>query len=286
MNIGICGLGLMGASFGRTLYKNTDCKVFGYDISESVMLKAQLLNAIHGVLNEETAKSIDLLVISVFPRDFKAVAEKFLPYMKPGSTVLDFCGIKRSVVEDMKKLHETYTEINFIGGHPMTGREFSGIDHSVTTLFNKSSMILVPVFADIFLESQIKKFFLSIGCDEVVVTDAETHDKNIAFTSQMCHITSSAFIKSPTAENHFGYSAGSYKDLTRVARMNPEMWAQLVTDNSDNIINELDCLINNLTEYRNAIKNNDEKELKKLFEEGNEIKLRIDVGRKNDKIKN
>lgn len=283
MNVGICGLGLMGGSFGRTLYKNTDCKVYGYDISESVLLKAQLLNAVHGVLDENSAKEIDLLVISVFPRDFKSVAEKFLPFLKSGATVLDFCGIKRLVIEDMKALHEKYPNINFIGGHPMAGREFSGIDHSVTTLFNKSSMILVPVFADIFIESQLKKFFLSIGCDEVVVTDAETHDKNIAFTSQMCHITSSAFIKSPTAERHFGYSAGSYKDLTRVARMNPEMWTQLVTENSDNILNELNVLIDNLSEYRNAIKNKDEELLKKLFDEGNQIKLRIDVGRKNDK---
>ncbi len=275
----------MGASFGRTVLKNTDHVVYGVDRDEGVMLKAQLLNAITAPLDEKNASELDLLIVSVFPRSFKGVTQRFLPYMKHGSTVIDFCGVKRTVVKDMQDLAKSYPEINFIGGHPMAGREFSGIDHSITTLFNKASMILTPVSADIFVEDDLKKFFLSLGFERVVVTDAQTHDKTIAYTSQLCHIVSNAFIKSPTAEVHSGFSAGSYKDLTRVARMNPEMWTELVGDNRDNVIKELDVLISNLNEYKHAIENKDEVTLQELFDQGNKIKLNIDTGKSNAKTK-
>ena len=279
MKIGIIGLGLMGASFGRTVKKLTDNVVYGIDISESVMLKAELLGAIDGVLDENTAKDVDLLVVSVFARNFKSVCLKYLPYLKSGAIVMDFCGVKRKVVKEMQILAKNYPELHFMGGHPMAGREYSGIDHSVTTLFNKASMIITPVSDDIFVESDLKQFFLSLGFEKVVVTDAETHDKNIAFTSELCHIVSNAFIKSPTAELHSGFSAGSYKDLTRVARMNPKMWTELVIDNSDNVLTELNILIDNLTEYKKAIENKDEEKLNGLFTEGNQRKLQIDTGK-------
>ncbi len=159
MNIAIIGLGLMGASFGRTLLKNTEHTVYGLDKSESVMLKAQLLNAITKPLDKDNAKEVDLLIVSVFPRDFKTVTQGFLPYLKKGATVMDFCGIKRTVVKDMKDLSKEYPDINFIGGHPMAGREFSGIDHSVTTLFNKASMILTPSLRIFSLKTNLKNSF-------------------------------------------------------------------------------------------------------------------------------
>lgn len=279
MKIGIVGLGLMGASFGRTVLKNTEALVYGYDISQSVMLKAGLLNAISAPLDDKNVKEIDLLVISVFERDFCSVAKKYLPHLKDGAIVMDFCGIKRPIVECMKKLKEEYPQITFIGGHPMAGREYSGIDHSITTLFNKASMILTPVQDDIFVEDWLKKFFLSLGFEKVVITDAENHDKNIAFTSQLCHIVSNAFIKSPTAEDHVGFSAGSYKDLTRVAKMNPDMWTELVLDNGDFALKELDILIENLLKYRKAIADKDQQLIRQLFAEGNQIKLKIDSGK-------
>lgn len=280
MKIGIIGLGLMGASFGRTVKKLTENKVYGYDLSDNVMLKADLLGAIDGTLDEQTAGEIDLLIVSVFARDFKSVCLKFLPYLKDGATVIDFCGVKRTVVKEMKILSKDFPNLNFIGGHPMAGREFSGIDHSITTLFNKASMILTPVTQDIFVESNLKQFFLSLGFEKVVVTDADDHDKNIAFTSELCHIVSNAFIKSPTAVTHDGFSAGSYKDLTRVARMNPKMWTELVMDNSDNVLEELNILLDNLNEYKKAIEQKDEEKLRNLFDEGNARKLQIDTGKK------
>ena len=279
MNVGIVGLGLMGASFGRALRAKGKAKVFGADIAEDTLLKAELIGAIDGVLDEKSATEIDMLVISVYPRDFKKVAETYLPFMKKGSVVLDFCGIKRNVCKDMKELSVSYPDINFIGGHPMAGREYSGIDHSVATLFEKASMLLIPVRTDIFKEEELKAFFLSVGFGEVVFTTAETHDEIISYTSQLCHIVSNAFIKSPTAQEHHGYSAGSYRDLTRVARLHPGMWSQLMIDNKDKLKTELDLLISNLQKYSDALGANDEKKLSELLAEGNDLKLKIDARR-------
>lgn len=279
MKIGIVGLGLMGASFGRTVRAKEKGTVYGADISEDTILKAELIGAIDGVLDVKTASEIDLLVISVYPRDFRKVAESYLPYMKKGSVVLDFCGIKRTVCEEMKELSASYPDINFVGGHPMAGREYSGIDHSVTTLFERASMLMIPVRTDIFAEEQLKAFFLSLGFGSVVFTTAETHDEIISFTSQLCHIVSNAFIKSPVAQEHHGFSAGSYRDLTRVARLHPRMWSQLMIDNKDKLKPELDLLIENLKKYSDALGQSDEKALENLLAEGNDLKLKIDARR-------
>ncbi len=277
MKIGIVGLGLMGASFGRTIKSKTQDTVYGFDKEESVMIKASLIGCIDGELNEERIKDVDLLVISVYPRAFLSVVNKYLPLLKDGAIVLDFCGNKESVCNHMRKLSTQYSNLYFYGGHPMAGREFSGIDHSTKTLFEKASMLLVPVKADIFVGEKLKKYFLSLGFLEVIFTNAETHDKTIAYTSQLCHIVSNAFIKSETAREHHGYSAGSYKDLTRVARLNAEMWSQLMIDNSNKLSVELAVLIDNLKEYLQALESKDEEQLFYLLEEGNKLKLEIDA---------
>ncbi|MBO7215113.1 MAG: prephenate dehydrogenase [Clostridia bacterium] len=280
MKIGIIGLGLMGGSFGKTLKRLGGYEVYGYDILETTMLKAEMLGAINGELNVETAKDIDMLIVSLYPSSFLSAVEKFLPVLKQGAIVMDFCGVKRQTTAEMKALLEKYPHLVFIGGHPMAGREFSGIDRSVSTLFEKASMILTNVNADIFVLDKVKNFYLSLGFGEVVITSPEYHDRAVAFTSQLCHIVSNAFIKNEIASEHFGYSAGSYKDLTRVARLNPEMWAELMIMNKDNLSLELDELIDNLKKYGDALKQSDKAELKSLLSEGNERKLMIDSRKK------
>ena len=276
MNIGIIGLGLMGGSFGRTLVKKTNHIVYGYDINEKVIEKGEMLNAFHYILNKENASKLDMLIIAVYPDFFASALNEFLPYLKKGANVIDFCGVKRKIVSDMQLALEKRPDIVFIGGHPMAGREFSGIDRSLSTLFDKASMISVNVNADIFALDNVKKFFLSVGFLEVVLTTAEKHDKMIAYTSQLCHIVSNAFIKNQTAEEHFGYSAGSYKDLTRVARLNPFMWSGLMSANNDMLASELDEIIENLQKYSVALKNGDRDSLEELLKEGSDRKISID----------
>ncbi len=279
MNIGIVGLGLIGASFGKLLSNRTDNVVYGYDIDEKTLKRAVEVNAISEPLTDDNISFIDLLVVAVYSGGFKAVAERFCKNMKSGATVMDFCGNKRSIAADMRSLSESFPHLDFIGGHPMSGREVSGIENSKENLFDWSSLVFTPIKAGLEKVIFLKEFFISLGFSEVVVTTPENHDKNIAYTSQLCHIVSNAYIKSPTAKNHFGYSAGSYKDLTRVARLDPKMWTELMTGNSDNLIFELDLLIENLKKYSTALKNKDERELFDLLKEGNDIKLEIDKGK-------
>ncbi|MBP5372973.1 MAG: prephenate dehydrogenase [Clostridia bacterium] len=276
MNIGIIGLGLMGGSFGKTLKKAGGHTVYGTDLSPAVMQKAELIKAFDVELTEQNVGELDMLIFAIYPETFEKTAERFLPLLKSGAIVTDFCGTKRGVVSTMRRFAEIYPEIVFIGGHPMAGREFSGIEHSTASLFERASMILVPINADIYALDKAKKFYLSLGFNSVEITTAENHDKMIAYTSQLCHIVSNAFIKNEQAEKHAGYSAGSYRDLTRVARLNPEMWSQLMIENGDKLKSELDEFISNLQKYSAALGASDREELKKLLAEGNERKLSID----------
>ena len=279
MNIGLIGLGLIGGSFGRTAVK-AGHTVYGADKNEITFEKAEMLKAADFPLDKESAKKVDLLISAVNPSDFSDVTEPYLPYLKDNAVVMDFSGTKRGVITKMREFSERYPDLNFIGGHPMAGREFSGIEKSTATLFNKASMIFVPVKADIFVLDKMKSFFISLGFGEVVITTAENHDKMIAFTSQLCHVVSNAFIKSDTAREHFGYSAGSYNDLTRVARLSSGMWTELMLDNADFLSGELANLIENLKKYLDAIKRGDRERLRYLLQEGNDIKVKIDRGRR------
>ena len=279
MKVGIVGLGLIGASFGKSLKKMTENKVFGYDINPDVLLKAELVGAMDEALSDKNLPTLDVLIISVYPRSFKEVAKEYLPKMKDGAILMDFCGIKRGIEEDMRELSEIYPNVSFVGAHPMAGREFSGIERSISTLFEKATCVVVPVKTDIFTLERVRDLFLSVGFSEAVFSTSYRHDEIIAFTSQLCHIVSNAFIKSPMASSHFGFSAGSYRDLTRVARLNPTMWTELMMDNRDLLKTELDGLIARLLEYSDALGRGDEQKLFGLLKEGSDLKISIDKGK-------
>ena len=249
MKIGIVGLGLIGGSLGRTIVARTDNTVYAFDLDSDAMKTGALLKAYHEVLSDENIGEMDLMIFALYPKALKIALKEYCPKLKDGCIVLDCCGNKRQVVDIMSKLSSTYPNIEFIGAHPMAGREFSGVKHSTATLYDKASMILVPVKADIRTLSLIKQFSLEIGFGSVVITTADKHDEIIAYTSQLAHVVSSSYIKSPTAQQYLGFSAGSFRDMTRVARLSPEMWSQLMFDNRDNLITEIDEIIKNLTDY-------------------------------------
>lgn len=273
MNIGIIGLGLIGGSLGRAIIKNSEHKVYAYDISHRAMLDGKLLSAYHNELNKENIKEMDMVIFSLYPDILENALKEYCPLLKDGALVMDLCGNKRRVVGQMIELAKTYKNLDFISAHPMAGREFSGISHSSASLFDKASMILVPVKADIKKIKEIKEFSLSIGFGSVVISSAEKHDKIIAYTSQLAHLVSSSYIKSPSALEFLGFSAGSFRDMTRVARLSPQMWAELTIDNADFLVEEIDEIIKNLTEYKKALKKSDKEKMKELLSDGNEKKL-------------
>lgn len=280
MNIGIIGLGLIGGSLGRAIVKRTTNKVYGMDSDAETMLKAELLKAYNFELNDSNIGDMDIVILALPPHVACDILEEISPKLKARAIVIDCVGNKRAVVTKMKKLSLEYPEIIFLGGHPMAGREYSGVRHSTVNLFDNASMIVVPVSQYIAALQLAKDFFLELGFKNVVMTTAEEHDRIISYTSQLAHVVSSAYVLSPTAESYLGFSAGSFRDMTRVARMNPDMWTELFIENKDNLTNELNEFIANLTEYRDLISSADREALRAKLDKGNHT--RIDL----DKLKN
>jgi len=275
MNIGITGMGLIGGSFAKA-FKAKGHNVYGFDTDESILGFAKLSGAIDNYLDDKSIGVCEALLIAVNPGDAVAYLEKTAPLIKKNTLVMDCCGVKRVVCGRCFPIAKQYGFI-FIGGHPMAGSHKAGFKNSRPDLFSGAPMILVPpVYDDADLFGRIEDLLKPAGFGHLTVTTAEKHDQMIAFSSQMAHVISNAFIKSPTAPRSKGFSAGSYKDLTRVARLNPEMWAELFIDNYDNLINELDSFIEAIMRYRNALVLKDLKGLRVLLEEGSRLKGELD----------
>lgn len=276
MTIGIIGLGLIGGSLAKAIKYNTQHRVLGSDIEKHVVLKAKLLGAIDDELSPSQLKECDTVIVALYPEaTIKFIKENKCNFKK-GAVVLDCCGTKSAVCQELfSESHSS--DFIFVGSHPMAGLHFSGFEYSAPKMFDNASMILVPDNkADIQTLEGLKKLFTSIGFTTIKITSADDHDKIIAYTSQLAHVVSNAYVKSPQAEVHSGFSAGSYKDLTRVAKLNADMWTELFLSNREYLAEEIDCIIENLKKYSEAIKNGDANELHKLLKEGSDRKEKID----------
>ena len=275
MKVGILGLGLIGGSLARA-YALEGHTVYASNRSESMLSFAMLAGAVHGKLDEHTVSECDLILLAIYPGGSAAWLEENAHLVSKDTLVIDCCGIKREICQRCFPLAQMYG-FTFVGGHPMAGSQFSGFKYSRANLFEGAPMVLVPpVFDDIQLLDRVKKALAPCKFGFFSVTTADAHDKMIAFTSQMPHILSNAFIKSPTALSHKGFSAGSYKDLTRVAWLNAPMWAELFMENKDFVLNELEFYIQSLTAYRDAIQADDLSQLTALLEEGKKRKEEVD----------
>ena len=275
MKIGVAGIGLIGGSFCKA-YTKAGHTVLAYDIDEAMLEFAVLSGAVNGALNEENIKECELILICLYPEAASQYLRKMAPFIDKETIVIDCCGTKRKIMESCTSIAEQYG-LTYIGGHPMAGTQFSGFKYLKADLYVDAPMVIVPpTFDNIELLDRIKELLSPAGFGCITVTTAEEHDRMIAFTSQMAHVISNAYIKSPTAGTHKGFSAGSYKDLTRVAWLNPQMWAELFLDNGDFLIKEIDLLINNLAQYKEAIEKNDKETLIKILDEGRRRKEEVD----------
>ena len=276
MEIAIIGMGLIGGSIAKAIKKYTPHTVLGFDTSEQVMYKARLLDAMDAELTDDRLSICDWVIIATRPQAAVTYVTEHAGQIRAGATVMDVCGVKRHVCEPLWKVAQD-NGFTFIGGHPMAGREVGGFDHASADLFRDASMILTPPRgADIALLEKLKKFWCALGFEGVTVTTPENHDRVIAYTSQLAHVASSAYIKSPTALDHIGFSAGSYKDMTRVAKLDPDMWAELFMENRAPLLSEIEGLLLRLTEYRDALADGDEERLRALLSAGREQKLEAD----------
>lgn len=260
----VVGLGLIGGSFCKAIKKNTNAEIFGIDINNEVMQKA-ISDGTILKSDEQIIGQADLIIVALYPTQTIEFIKNNAEHFKKGSILMDICGVKRAITEPIEEML-LKKGVHFIPTHPMAGREFSGYDYSIAELFEGASFIITPTKStEKSVVEAISDLAKKIGFSKIVISTPEQHDKIIAFTSQLAHIVSNAYIKSPTNELQNGFSAGSYLDLTRVAKLNEKMWSELFLYNKDNVVDEIENVIKNLNECKKAIQDGNEQELMKIL---------------------
>ena len=273
--VGVFGLGLIGGSFVKA-YHEAGWTVLAHNRSKSVLDFARLSGDVDGELTKENISGCDLVLLTIYPEAAISTLREFAPYIGEKPLVMDCCGTKRTVCQAMFPMAEEHG-FTYVGGHPMAGTQYSGYKYARANLYKGQPMVIVPPrFDDIFLLERVKELLAPAGFGRFSVTTAEAHDEMIAFTSQLAHVVSNAYVKSPTAKLHHGFSAGSYRDLTRVAWLNAPMWSELFLENKENLIREVDTIIASLQAYRDAMAAGDREKLTALLDEGKHLKEEID----------
>ena len=275
MTVGVVGLGLIGGSIAKA-YSAAGHTVLAYDTDSSILSFAIMSGGAHGELTQANLKDCDLVLIAIFPHDAANYLTENGSFFSKSGVVMDCCGTKEEVCKAGFASAEKHGFL-FVGGHPMAGTHNSGYRASDPDLFRGAPMVIVPpIYDNIELFDRVKTLLAPLGFRGISVTTAKEHDSVIAFTSQLAHVVSNAYIKSPTAKQHKGFSAGSYRDLTRVAWLNPVMWAELFLNNRDNMIFEIDTIVNELVKYKEALENSDRETLTQLLSDGAKLKKEID----------
>ncbi len=281
--VGIVGLGLIGGSFARA-YRDAGWTVLAHDVDADTLAIA-LIDVASGRLTDDTISSCDLVILAAYPGAcitwLRAHAKALGAAARAGAgpVVIDAAGVKGTVCAQAFPLAEQHG-FDFVGAHPMAGTENSGFAWARADLFRGAPVVLAPPACDdvsrLKLLDRVHTLLAPAGFGTFSVTTPEEHDRVIAFTSQLAHVVSNAYVKSPTARQHHGFSAGSYRDLTRVAHLNPGMWAELMCDNAEFLSFEIGHIIDALSAYRDALDAHDEEGLRMLLAEGDRIKRALD----------
>ena len=272
MNVGIVGLGLIGGSMAKSIKARTGHTVFGIARSDETLMMARMCGAIDAPLTRENLPQCDLILVAIRPGAAVEWVRRNADVISKSAVLVDLCGVKRVVVEGIAPIAEQYG-FAYIGGHPMAGKERGGFTSATEDLYVGASMILTPDRrTDMQLLEMLKAFFLDIGFASLTFSTPDEHDRIIAYTSQLAHIVSSAYVKSPEAQRRRGFSAGSFRDMTRVARLDEDMWTELFLDDADYLTKEVGELIRHLTEYQEALQNRDAETLHALLKDGREKK--------------
>jgi len=282
--IGIVGLGLIGGSFAKAYKtKAPGYKVYAVNRTKATLDRAMADGFVDGVLDENTIGECDLIIVTLYPEAAIKYIEDNKQYFKANTIVTDACGNKRGICREGFKLADEDEDFCFIGAHPMAGSQYSGYEYSKADMFDGASLILVPTLErelDInprqeMIISRLRTLMAPIGFGEYKVTDAETHDRMIAYTSQLGHVMASSYVRNPLSLESFGFTGGSFRDMTRIAYCNPEMWSELFIENRDNLVKEIDDLIVELEKYKEAIASSDYDTLQRLLDEGTRRKEKI-----------
>lgn len=278
MNVLVVGLGLIGGSMAKAMKAKTDDVVIGVDQSGEVLQEALACGAIDKAATADVLPDADFMLIALYPQAAVDFVREHIDRIPSGCLVIDLCGVKRYVCKEMETLFAQREDIVYIGGHPMAGRELSGFSAAIPTLFEGASMILTPsASVSRNHRSLAELFFKRLGFTTVTYATPERHDELIALTSQLAHIVSSAYVQSPAAAEHMGFSAGSFQDMTRVAKLHEGMWTELFLHNADYLGDQLDHLIATLKKFHEYITNCDREKLYALLREGREVKEALNL---------
>lgn len=278
MVIGIIGLGTIGGSLAKTFRSETEHSVLGADHNGDTLAIASISGVIDGVLDERSIASCDYLFLCLYPLASVEYLERMQKFIPKNCVVVDCCGIKRAIFPKCRAIAEANGFV-YIGGHPMAGAVKPGFVSAREKMFKGASMVLVPGgFDDLPVLDGLIGLLREVGFSRIITATPEEHDYRIAFTSQLPHVISNAYVKSPAAKGHRGFSGGSYRDLSRVAKVNVPLWTELFLENADKLSEELDVLIGHLEEYRDAIRAGDAETLSKLLQDGADQKDLADKG--------
>lgn len=272
MNIAVVGLGLIGGSFCKALKKNTFHHIMGIDNNDETISKALEAGSIDEEITADRLNEVNLTIVCLYPEEIVNFVKENAGNFKKGSIVIDSCGVKEYVVKECTPVLEEKGVI-FVGTHPMAGREFSGFDYSTDNLFDGASFIITPTDNTPQIAVDLLQTLAgSIGFGKAVVSTPKKHDEVIAYTSQLAHVVSNAYVKSPALLNYDGFSAGSFQDLTRVAKLNEYMWSSLFLCNKEALLREINCILEHIAEYRDALVDNDAQRLTEILRDGRILK--------------
>ena len=274
MTILVCGMGIIGGSIAKALKAFTPHRVLGMNRSPQPLEKALACGAIDAAVDEVSLSQVDLVFLCAYPAACVKLARVLGPHLKKGCIVCDDCGIKTAICEEMVSLSHEFGFI-FVGGHPMAGKERNGFDVSDAHLFRGASYILVPCGAPQEAVDTVRQLAFSMGFGSVTLATPTHHDRMIAYTSQLPHVLACAYVLSPSCEQHVGFSAGSYHDVSRVARINEVMWAELFLENREPLLAELDLLLDNLKDFRDAIHREDGDTLRRIMKQSRLTKEKL-----------
>lgn len=271
-NIAIVGLGLIGGSLAKAISKYTNYHVMAKNRTCATLLQAIADGAVHEELTDDNIGKADMVILGLYPEEAVEYVETVGDKLKKGALLIDVSGIKRYICKEMPPIAEKHGFV-FVGTHPMAGKEKGGYFNSEADLFKGASFIITPTDDSTSEEVEwLVKFAEQTGFGMHVVCSPDEHDKMIAFTSQLPHVLANAYVQSPQCMNHKGFSAGSYRDVSRVARLNEHLWAELFLQNSDALTDELDLLIENITEIRDAVKSGNQRHLEDMLARGRKVK--------------
>lgn len=274
--VGVVGLGLIGGSMAKAIHAYTDCTLLGYDTDGAVLSRALDEGIVSAALTAERLAECELVIIALYPQAVVQYVTEHRDQFRKGGIVMDCGGVKGVICHPLEVVVKD-AGFHFIGGHPMAGIERSGYAFSFPDMFQGASLIVTPYPGT--PDSCVKElwgFMSRLGFARLTPSTPDQHDHIIAYTSQLAHVVSCAYVGSPSAPNFEGFSAGSFKDMTRVAKLNEDMWTELFLENKDALVREIDTLVEELAAFAYTIRRGDRENLHRMLQRARIIKETID----------